>query len=104
MSLKTTETVEIYTCNMLFQRNVTLLLGRIELVDVKLDAIAELDATEYAEVTGTELVCSTDLGSGRGRRMESGCDGRRKSGQGKAPASRIHPARAGVQSASGQAT
>ena len=41
-----------------------------------------------AEVAGVELVGGTDLGRGRGRRMERSCDGSRESG-------RVHAARAG---------
>jgi hypothetical protein len=55
---------------MCFQHNVTLLLGRMELV------VVELDATVYVEVAGAELVSGTDLGSGRGKRMECGRDDR----------------------------
>jgi hypothetical protein len=43
---KTTETLETYACNIHFQRNVTLLHVRMELVLVEFDAGAELDATE----------------------------------------------------------
>jgi hypothetical protein len=68
---ETTETLETYACNMRFQRNVTLLLGRMELVVVELNAGLELDAMEYAEVVGAELDSGTDLGSGRSRRMEA---------------------------------
>jgi hypothetical protein len=53
----------------------------MELVLVEHNAGVEIDATEYAEVTGAELVGSTKLGSGRGRQMEHGHDGRRESGQ-----------------------
>ena len=53
---KTTETLETYACNMCFQRHVTLLFGRTELVLVDLDVGAELDATECSEVAGTKLV------------------------------------------------
>jgi hypothetical protein len=56
---------------MRFQRNVTLLLGRMELVVVELNAGLELDAMEYAEVAGAELDSGTDLGSGHSRRMEA---------------------------------
>jgi hypothetical protein len=63
---------------MRYQRNVTLLLGRIELV--KLDAGAKLDATECAEIIGAELVGGTNHGSGRGRQLERGRYGRRESG------------------------
>jgi hypothetical protein len=51
----------------------------MELVLVEHNAGVELDATEYAEVIGAELVGSTELGSGRGRQMERGHDGRRES-------------------------
>jgi hypothetical protein len=34
----TSETLETYACNMRFQRNITLLLGRMELIIVELDA------------------------------------------------------------------
>jgi hypothetical protein len=39
-----------------------LLLGRIELVDVELDAGTKLDATEVASV---ELISGTDLGGAK---------------------------------------
>ena len=61
---KLTETFETYACNTCFQRNVTLLLGRMELVLVELDAGAELNATEYADVVSAELIGGTDLDSG----------------------------------------
>jgi hypothetical protein len=48
----------------------------MELVLVELDAIAELDSTEYSEAAGAELVGGTNLNSGRGRRMERDRDGR----------------------------
>jgi hypothetical protein len=35
-----------------------------------------------SEVTGVELVSGTDLGRGRSKRMERGCDGRRESSRG----------------------
>jgi hypothetical protein len=54
----------------------------MELVGVDLDASADLNATEYAEVAGAELVSCTDLDSGYGKRMERNCDSRRKSGRG----------------------
>ena len=58
----------MYACNMCFQRNVTLLLGRTELVLVELDAGAELDATECAKVVGdVELGGGTDLSTGHSR-------------------------------------
>ena len=47
-----------------FQRNVTLLLGRMELVVVELDTGAELIAMECAELAGAELIDGTYLGSG----------------------------------------
>jgi hypothetical protein len=42
----TFETTETYACNIHFQCNVILLLERMELVVVDLDAGAELNATE----------------------------------------------------------
>jgi hypothetical protein len=39
----------------------------------------ELDATDYVEVTGAELVGGTNLDSGRSRRMEHGHDRKRES-------------------------
>jgi hypothetical protein len=47
---------------------------------VELNTGADLDATKCSEVTGAELGGSTDLGSGRGRRMERDRYGRRDSG------------------------
>ena len=49
------------------------------LVDAELDASAELDATECAEVADAELVGSTNLGNGRGKRIERGRKGRHES-------------------------
>ena len=51
----------------------------MEVVFVELDNGVELDAIEYREVAGAELISGTDLGSGRGKRMECGRDGRRES-------------------------
>jgi hypothetical protein len=48
----------------------------LELIVVELDIGTELEATECAVVTGAALVGGTDLGSGRGRWMESNCNGR----------------------------
>jgi hypothetical protein len=59
--LKQIKHLKIYACNMRFQRNVTLLLGRIELNLVQLDVGTELDATECAEVVGAELVGGTGV-------------------------------------------
>jgi hypothetical protein len=53
----------------------------MELVLVELDTSAELHVTECAEVVDAELIGGTDLGSGRGKRMECGRDGRRESGR-----------------------
>jgi hypothetical protein len=75
---------------MCFQRNVTLLLERMDLVVVELNAAVELDTTEYAEVAGVELVGGTDLVNGRGRLMERDRDRRRESWLGR------HAAQAGV--------
>jgi hypothetical protein len=63
---------------MFIQRNVTLLLGQMELVLVELEAGAELDVTECAEVAGAKIVGCTDLSSSSGRRMERGRGGRRE--------------------------
>jgi hypothetical protein len=60
-----------------------LLLGRIELVIVALDAGAELDATKCMEVASVEHIGNTNLGSGRDMWMECGRDGKRESGQGR---------------------
>jgi hypothetical protein len=46
----------------------------MELVLVELDAGTELDATECVEVVDAELVSGTNIGSGRGRRIERGRD------------------------------
>jgi hypothetical protein len=46
---------------------------------VELDASPELNATECSKLAGAELAGGTDLGSGRGRRMEHDRDGRRES-------------------------
>jgi hypothetical protein len=67
-----------------FQRNITLLLGRMELIVVELDAGAELNAIEHAEV----------LGGSRVRQMERGRDGRRES-QGEAHGASGQRGRAG---------
>jgi hypothetical protein len=69
--LKKTKTLETYACNTCFQRNVILLLGRMELV------LVELDVMECSEVVGAELVGGTDLGSGRDRWIECNRDERR---------------------------
>jgi hypothetical protein len=53
----------------------------MELVVVELDAGAELDATECAEVADAELVGDTDLVSVHSKRMEHGRDGRHESGR-----------------------
>jgi hypothetical protein len=45
----------------------------------ELDGGTKLDAIEYAEVASAELIGDTNLGSGCGRRMECGIDGRRES-------------------------
>jgi hypothetical protein len=42
----------------------------MDLVVVELNAVAELDTTEYVEVAGAELIGGMDLISGRGRQME----------------------------------
>ena len=75
---------------MRFQRNIILLVSQMELVVVELDACAELDATEHAEVASAELIGGMDLGSGSDRRMERGRDGRHEFQQGR------HAVRAGV--------
>jgi len=48
---------------------------------VELDAGVELDATECSKVADAQLVYGSNLGSGRGRRMERGRDERRESGR-----------------------
>ena len=58
----------------------------MELVVVELDTNVELDATEYAEVVGTEVIGGTDLGNGCGTAgvwSQRGRDGRRESGFGR---------------------
>jgi hypothetical protein len=52
----------------------------MELVLVKLDTGAKLDATECLKGTGAELDSGTDLSSGRSKRMEHSHDRRRESG------------------------
>ena len=49
----------------------------MELVVVELDVSSELNAIEYVEVAGAKVGGGTNLGSGRGRRMECGRNGRR---------------------------
>ena len=66
----------------------------MELVVVELDTNAELDATEYAEVVGTEVIGGTNLGNGRGTTgvwSQRGRDGRRESrfGRQAAPAESV---------------
>jgi hypothetical protein len=46
-------------------------LDECKLVDAELEVV---------QVVGVEFVSDTDLGRGRGRRMEHGRDGRRESG------------------------
>jgi hypothetical protein len=46
---------------------------------VELDAGTKLNAIECSKAAGAELDGGTDLGSGRGRRMERSRDGRHKS-------------------------
>jgi hypothetical protein len=101
------KTLETYACNRCFRRNVTLLLGRTELILVELDVGAKLDATKCSKVADAELGDGTGLGSGYDRWMEHGHDGRRESrrwvgGTGRARptsegnlASEVHPAMAG---------
>jgi hypothetical protein len=48
---------------------------------MELHAGTELDSMECSEVAGAKLVCGMNLGSGRGRRMEPGRDGRHESGR-----------------------
>jgi hypothetical protein len=48
---------------------------------MELHAGTELDSMECSEVAGAKLVCVMNLGSGRGRRMEPGRDGRHESGR-----------------------
>jgi hypothetical protein len=67
----------------------------MELVLVELNTGAELDATESAEVAGAKIVGYMDLGSGRGKRMERGRNGRREFRRRAGSASRVRPARAG---------
>jgi hypothetical protein len=45
---KTSETLETYTCNVRFQRNITLLLERIEVVVAELDAGTEVGGSAWS--------------------------------------------------------
>ena len=64
------------------KRNVTLLLGRMELIVVDLNTDVELDATECTVVTGAALITDTNLSSGHGRWMERSRNRRREYGRG----------------------